>query len=151
MKHSNLDEKTAAATKQELKRGVGQRLRQFRKKKGLSQGEFAAYFDIGRANYSRIEKGEVFPNVFTLNVLKKHFDISLNWLLSNEGDMYVTAEEEQLNLSHVSQDMKDLIYHMENVPMLRHAVLSFFLEYKFSNQELVAKILKQVEPDKEEE
>ena len=47
--------------KKKMKKEVGERLRQFRKKIGYTQEQIATYMGVGRANYSRIEMGDIFP------------------------------------------------------------------------------------------
>ena len=54
-----------------------------RKKKGLSQDELAAKMMVTRQAVSRWEKGETIPNVDTLKLLSKEFDVSINTLLGS--------------------------------------------------------------------
>ena len=37
---------------------------------------------------NRIEKGEIFPDIPTLNILCKLYGLSINWLFSGEGSMF---------------------------------------------------------------
>ncbi len=128
--------------KQELKKEVGKRLRQFREKAGFTQRRMSQHFDIGHANYSRIERGEIFPGLYVLNVLNRKFNLSLHWVVCGEGDMLIPDDEknECINIENYSNDVKDLLLHMEKVPMIKHAVLSFFMEYKMKNEGLVKKV-----------
>lgn len=52
-----------------------------RKKKGLSQDELAAKMMVTRQAVSRWETGETIPNIDTLQLLSKEFDVSINTLL----------------------------------------------------------------------
>ncbi len=140
--------------KQELKKAIGGRLKKLRKNLGLTQAEMVTNFNIGRANYSRIEKGEVFPNVSILFTLKRKFNVSLDWLIGAEGEMYLTdgkGQEFRSDISQCDKEIEDLFFHFENFPMVKHAVLSFFLEYKARNSELLKKILEETPPKVEEE
>ncbi len=56
-----------------------------RENRGLTQAEMVKYFDIGRANYSRIEKGEIFPTPYILHMLQIYFNVSLDWLVAGDG------------------------------------------------------------------
>ncbi|MCP4218194.1 MAG: helix-turn-helix transcriptional regulator [bacterium] len=124
--------------KQELKKEIGRKIRVFRKTLGLTQAQMVTHFDVGRANYSRIEKGEVFPNASILFTLKKKFDISLDWLICDEGQMLPEdSERGRGNSSSGVNEVKDLMGHMDKVPMIKHAVLGFFLEYKAKNFQLI--------------
>ncbi len=137
--------------KQQLKREIGVKMRKLRKNLGLTQAEMVAYFDVGRANYSRIEKGEVFPNVTILFTLKTKFNVSLDWLICNEGQMQMGDEEEKNNSSGDAEEIQDLFFHIEKLPMVKHAVLSFFLEYKVKNTKLLQQLLDELETSQEAE
>lgn len=133
--------------KNELKKEIGAKLRQLRKRLGKTQAEMVSHFNVGRANYSRIEKGEVFPNVAILYTLKKEFSVSLDWLIGGEGEMLTLTEEEarkkRLHWSDSSKEIDELFYHIEKVPMVKHAVLGFFLEYRSKNSQLIEKMVKE--------
>ncbi len=132
-------------TKEKLKKEIGARLRRIRKKLGFTQEEMVAFLDIGRANYSRIEKGEVFPNPTIFDVLYFRFNVNLEWLVCNEASMFRRdgAGDGGFNeLVECSGEVKELLFHIENVPMLRHAILGFFLEYKEKNKKIIDPVLK---------
>jgi transcriptional regulator with XRE-family HTH domain len=133
--------------KQQLRRDIGKRLRALRKSLGFTQEQIVAYFDIGRANYSRIEKGEIFPGASILNTLKLKFAVSLDWLIAGEGEMFRVVEEKQeeekLDFGEYDDEVRDLLVHMYKVPMMKHSVLSFFLEYKVRNREHIENVLNQ--------
>lgn len=129
--------------KKKLKKDVGERLRQFRKKIGYTQDRIAPYMGVGRANYSRIEIGDIFPGIPALVTLKDEFNLSLHWLLCNHGEMFIEEKEKPDNhvfLGEDNEDIKDLLHHILNVPMVKHSVLSFFLEYKMKNKTLIDKV-----------
>ena len=56
-------------------------LLELRTKKGLSQEELAEKIFVTRQAVSRWENGETIPNVDTLKLLSKFFDVSINTLL----------------------------------------------------------------------
>jgi transcriptional regulator with XRE-family HTH domain len=131
--------------KEKSKKEIGQRLRKLRKHLKLNQGELAVHIDIGRADLSSTERGRIYPTVYVLYLLKQKFNISLNWLLFNEGEMFYTPpvkRRKNSGLNPLNEDLKDLFFCIENIPMVRHAVLSFFYEFKVKNQYLVEDILK---------
>jgi len=137
--------------KKKLKKDVGERLRQFRKKIGYTQERIAPYMGVGRANYSRIEIGDIFPGIPALVTLKDEFNLSLHWLLCNQGEMFIRENEkpdDHFYLGDDNEDIKDLLRHLLNVPMVKHSVLGFFLEYKMKNKTLIDKA---VSPEPEQE
>ena len=56
-------------------------LLELRTKRGLSQSELAEKVFVTRQAVSRWENGETVPNVETLKLLSKLFDVSINTLL----------------------------------------------------------------------
>lgn len=134
--------------KEQLRKEIGLRMRKIRKSLGYTQEQMVTYFDIGRANYSRIEKGEIFPGASILLILKSEFNVSLDWLVANEGQIFVVEKEKTqksktLLLGEHSEEVRDLLLHLEKVPMLKHAVLAFFLEYKERNKEHINRVFQQ--------
>ena len=137
--------------KQHLRKEIGMKMRKIRKTLGYTQVQMVAFFDIGRANYSRIEKGEIFPTPTILNTLSREFHVSLDWLIANEGEMFILQNQEPdakkiLARGKYSQEIGDLLFHIEKVPMVRHAILGFFLEYKQKNQRIIQEILEKKSP-----
>jgi len=138
--------------KQKAKKEIGERLRKLRKHLRYNQGQLAEFLDVGRADLSSTERGRIYPTVYVLYLLKKEFNISLYWLLFNEGDMFYTEpvrRRENSGLNPLNEELKDLFFHMENIPMVRHAVLSFFFEYKENYRYLIADSLQDSEKPKE--
>lgn len=133
--------------KEQLRKEIGMRMRNLRKALGYTQEQMVSYFDIGRANYSRIEKGEIFPGAAILSALKIEFDVSLDWLIANEGRMFHQREgkrgeiEEKMDFGPYSGEVRELLVYMNKVPMIKHAVLGFFLEYKAKNKDYIDSIL----------
>ena len=56
---------------------------QLRAQKGLSQEELAQSLYVTRQAVSRWENGETVPNVDTLKLMSKFFDVSINTLLGS--------------------------------------------------------------------
>jgi transcriptional regulator with XRE-family HTH domain len=137
--------------KQQLRKEIGMKMRKIRKALGYTQVQMVSFFEIGRANYSRIEKGDIFPTATILNVLCREFHVSLDWLIANEGEMFILQKQKKdakkiLDSGKYSQEVSDLLIHIENVPMVRHAILGFFLGYKQNNQRIIQEILEKNSP-----
>ncbi len=130
-----------------LKKEIGTRIRQVRKTLGYTQDKMVDFFNCCRANYSRIEKGEVFPNPIMLQVLNNQFNVSLRWLVCNKGQMLEKQKKKEKSCE-VKMDCREeaeigeLILYMDTVPMVKHAVLCFFLEYTGKNKRLIEPLMK---------
>lgn len=68
----------------------GERLRQYRKKKGLTLVELGKKLGISHASLSDIEKGKSSPSAETMASLLRETDININWFLAGAGEMMLT-------------------------------------------------------------
>lgn len=118
-------------------------MQRIRKDLGLKQAEMAVHFGIGRANYSRIEKGQIYPNEIVLHTLCTKFGVSLDWLIADEGSMKKAKALEETDFTKCGEELDDLFYHVKKLPMVKHAVLGFFLEYKVKHNELIKTLLEE--------
>lgn len=63
-----------------------EKMNQCRKRLGLSQEELAQRIGVSRQSISKWETGEAFPEITKLPLLAKEFDVTIDWLLSDEDD-----------------------------------------------------------------
>lgn len=136
--------------KKELKREIGARMRKVRKALNYTQETMVSHFDIGRANYSRIEKGEVLPNAAVLNTLRVEFNVSLDWLITGGGKMFISAQEKKgkgefIDFGEYTPEIRELLVYMDKVAMVKHAVLGFFLEYKIKYSDSIRQVMESYE------
>lgn len=75
---------------------MNERIRQLRAALKLSQAEFGARINLSQNYIWMIEKGERTPSDRTISDICREFDVSLAWLETGEGEMYVhrSANEE---------------------------------------------------------
>lgn len=129
-----------------LKESIGARFRKMREYTGLSQKETGLIFDMNQSNIARIEKGIVSPNMAICDYFRTHYNINMNWLITGEGDM-VSDEDEMIELGvdygEFKDEMKDLQFHLDNVPNTRFDILKFFLSYKLENKKSILQFLKE--------
>ncbi|MCP5106479.1 MAG: helix-turn-helix transcriptional regulator, partial [bacterium] len=114
------------------------RLRRFRKTIKLTQAEFVTYLDIGRANLSRIEKGEIFPSLNILVDLRNKFNLSIEWVVFDKGEMLVKdGPVETIYTGENKEEIRDLLYYIGEIPAFEHAVLAFFHGYRARNEDIL--------------
>lgn len=128
-----------------LKKSVGLRMRKIRKTLGYTQEKMVSFFNIGRANYSRIEKGEVWPSLQILFTLRSTFNVSLDWLITNSGKMFLQCGQKKvtkkIDFGEYGEEIKDLLLFMDKAPIIKHAVLGFFHEYVIKHQNILNQYL----------
>jgi len=131
----------------EVKKGIGARIKKMRKALNFSQEKMSAHFGVVRPSYIKYERGEVFPGPGALYDLLTNFNISLNWLIGNKGSMYYKEEAQPVDPTGLqtvmaSEEVRELLQHMERIPLLRHEVLSFFYKFKLDYKDLVDSSIK---------
>jgi len=93
---------------------LGERLKQLRKEKALSQQAFAAMLGTASGYISEIEKGKTMPGSVFLCSLKREFPkTDLNWLLTGELPEIVAEEPARWTakdpvISQITQVLDDL-------------------------------------------
>ena len=84
----------------ELTVQIGRRFRAFRVTQGLSQKQIAVILGVvTHSNISRLERGAIqrFGLTFLKNCQLK-FSLSIDWLLTGRGSMFLTEEEPKVGL-----------------------------------------------------
>lgn len=119
---------------------LGQRFKRLRKELGFSQGEFARVLGISETGYAKYETGAAFPRVPFFQGIGSAYDVSLDWLILGKGKMF---RKEKEVMEQVSPDeIRELLKHMEHIPLLRYGVLHYFHQFKQDNKELVESSMK---------
>ncbi len=136
--------------KRSVLREIGSKLRTFRETLKLKVSEMADGIGNERSGYIRYEQGKTPAKLMTLYKLAEKYDLSLDWLIRNKGPMYYKEKEikeakPMPTLDSLPNDIKELLDHMEKVPLLRYEVLAFFLKFKDKNKEMVANAFEKTE------
>ncbi|HEY2748253.1 MAG TPA: helix-turn-helix transcriptional regulator [Polyangia bacterium] len=70
-----------AGGKRYLYKDLGERCRELRKKRKLSQLDIVRKFDFSLSHYQKIERGELDPRFTTLKKLAEVYDVTLSELM----------------------------------------------------------------------
>lgn len=73
---------------------VGERIKYLRNCKRLSQDEFGKRMGFSKQIVSNYENNLSKPSYEFLNKLVSEFNTNLNWLIANQGAVYINAPEE---------------------------------------------------------
>lgn len=79
----------------------GQKLKQLRTDRNLTQSELAEKLNLSKANISKYESNDIEPNLQTLTAISNLFNISIDYLLKNsskiqDGSKALDEELQQL-------------------------------------------------------
>ena len=109
------------------KKQIGSRIKALSTGKNLTQLELANDLKIDRTTLSKIETGESSPGPGILVELKRIFSTSIDWILTGEGQGLMESDD---------KDIDELLTTIRENRIVKHAVLSFFYEYKAVNPKL---------------
>jgi SOS-response transcriptional repressor LexA len=86
---------------------IGDRFKEIREKLGLNQSELARSIGANPSIISDIERGDKEPSKKIISALIFKYRINSNWLLTEQGDMYIKDDLPQK--SRLEQDLDDTI------------------------------------------
>ena len=116
---------------------TGERLRELREAKGLSQEEVAKAIGVGRVTYLKYENGENRP-VRKLKELSSFFNVSIDYLLGNESPKVSKRDMNDLakflNKTEVLFDGNTYNLSEEDQQKLRSALEFVFWDAKRQNK-----------------
>jgi len=87
----------------------GDRLKALRKAKKMNQTQLAKVIGCSQPTVHDYEKGGVSPSIEGLQKIANEYKVNMNWLLTGEGDMYLSA-----NIP-VSDNFKELTQMLETM------------------------------------
>lgn len=101
------------------KKDIGNRLKELRMEKNLSQSEISRVLSISRSNYSQIELGNQYPTFNTLNVIARFYNKTYQWLLHGEEHIDTHSIDKELtaivdNLVQTLSEFKQLAGRLES-------------------------------------
>ena len=109
---------------------INERIKELRKKLGLTQIEFAEKIGLKKSAASWIEKNG--SNVTTSNIqlICSTFNVSEEWLLHGTGDMFTNSDEQALNQMIKKYNMTDdeiafISHWMEQPDEVRRVVMDY--------------------------
>jgi transcriptional regulator with XRE-family HTH domain len=111
--------------KKETLKQMASRLREFRKRHGLKQDDYAVMAGLKRAAISRMETGGSKPSFGLLYNLRQKYNLSIDWLISGEGPMH-RSKTQNPDFGEFSPTFREMIENMQRNKALMHAVFSAY-------------------------
>lgn len=88
-KKSDTFEDNVTKSTTENMENIGQRIKELRKRLGLSQREFAKKIGKATISIAKWEAGDRTPDESTLKLIAKEFNVNEEWLKTGKGEMFV--------------------------------------------------------------
>lgn len=121
---------------------TGKRLKEIRKKHNITIWQLSEKVGLSKAMISETESGKNKPSPNLLLGLIKLFNVNINWVLTGEGDTYQKpgdAEQKAAVEGEFTDLYYDLLWHLENTPVVRYALMGFFSEYMHKYKDRITK------------
>lgn len=103
------------------------RFRELRKSRGITQEDFGKILNVQKATISRYEKGVIFPSPDVLKKMANYFNVSIDYLLGNEGKSTppITPEEKTLlvGFKNLTNEGRNTLLAVLSSLQITHAVL----------------------------
>jgi len=84
------------------------RLKELRKKKGLSQVALADRLGLSKSTIGAYETGDIKPSIEALNLIADYFNVDLNYLMGNEDGSTYYLDPEAAEIAKEIANRSDL-------------------------------------------
>lgn len=120
---------------------LGSRLSQVREYLGYSQDKMARLLNIGKATYSKNERGLHLPVTQTVMSLHHSLGISAEWFLFGSGPMLwkdiESKKEAHPAAERFGREVTEMLSLMERIPLFRHSLMLYFQKLKMEHHALL--------------
>jgi transcriptional regulator with XRE-family HTH domain len=124
------------------KKLMGTRIKEIRKHLRLTQKELAKKVEISDGCISDIEKGKKNPGIKVLEKLFERFNVNISYIFEGKGDFLSKTEKEKTtkpesiikNIGDVKQNVAEMKWAIDNIPVVKFALLENYLIYLIKNQ-----------------
>ncbi len=98
-----------------LKKLLGNKIKQIRNSLNMTQEEFSEYIGISRSSLGRLECGQSFPSTETLEQIRSLSKLTYSEIFSFENDVIPLSDDSilLLKLNHLDRD--DCRYFIQNI------------------------------------
>lgn len=103
-----------------MKLKIGEKIKELRYKKGLTQEEIGAILGVSAQSVSKWERGEGYPDIEMLPSLANYFGISIDELLGADAD---SKKYDEINTQWAENNKNGL--HNENIALMKQALKTF--------------------------
>lgn len=123
--------------KEEIK-SFGQRIIELRRYLKVSQIEFANTLGVSHSFISSIESGKSKPGYTFFKNLYLKYHVNPEYLFLGQGDMISKpkkeSEPEKKDYGEFNDRIHEMLYYIENVPLVKLSVLQFFTTFLYDSK-----------------
>lgn len=121
---------------------IGKRLRDIREALDITLEKMQEISGFSKSLISAAEKGQKKPSSIYLYFLLDRFNVDLNYVFSGKGNMFrhvpKLLDPRDPDLGHTCEE---LVYMIENVELVRYAMMTEYIKFKAQNKTLINEAL----------
>lgn len=121
---------------------IGKRLKDIREALNVTLEKMQEISGFSKSLISAAEKGQKKPSSIYLYVLLDRFNVDLNYVFSGKGSMFrhvpKLLDPGDPDLGHTCEE---LVYMIENVELVRYAMMTEYIKFKARNKSLINEVL----------
>lgn len=136
---------------------MGGRLRAVREALKLTMEDMRNITGYSKSLISAAENGLKKPSVIYLYALFDKYDVNVHYIFNGEGPMFLDEPEIEKTEQTPEKDKKskqltdnfhEMMELMEEVEMVRYAMLTYFIRYKTENKRIIDQLLEEIRQEK---
>ncbi|MCP4215746.1 MAG: helix-turn-helix transcriptional regulator [bacterium] len=122
---------------------LGARIKTARQAIGITMEVLSEVMGFAKSNVSLVENGHQRPTLNYFRVLYEKYDVDLNYLFSGEGEIFRqgTARARKKEPTAADSALEEMLYMVENLEMVRFAMLSYYIGFKTQNKSVIKELL----------
>ena len=123
---------------------IGKRLRSVRNRLDLTIEKMHEITGFSKSLISDAENGSKKPSTIYLFELLHNFDVSIDYIFTGRGKMFLPYKDETDDQPvEIKSDYDEMFYLIENVDMVKYAMLSSFLNFRTQNKSCINRMLEE--------
>lgn len=95
---------------------IGASIKKLRLKNGLTQNQLAEYLNVSMQTVSRWETSITYPDIFMLPILSKRFNVTVDYLLNNGGNIMKTLESDRIRIREWEESDASALHEIKLSP-----------------------------------
>lgn len=121
---------------------LGERLREIRELRNLTQNDVANFLKIKRQTYSSYERNRSLPDANTLSLLATYFTVSADYLLDREMIQYEVYEDTiDYPVKLTVHDNDDIRQQAEHIKTTLMGIIGLAYDGQVENEETLKKVM----------
>lgn len=118
---------------------IGQKIREIRMERGLSQTDMSSVLDISQSTYNKLENNEMDFRSEQLMHLSDYFKIPVGEFFGEKGNVYIQHNESNGNVGQITNNADEKMNQLiaQTLKIQQEQIAAFFQQNSKLQQELI--------------